>query len=388
MSLDSLYATLRKYEFPASAVEAIRHVHSQCQVFSKTGVPSPQEMNNLLEFIDEFVFCTSWGEGGGDRRQQGHPGTGKMAKKRGRKLSSVQQLQLLQVISDYAKEEKDFSLLCSVFMIMFMIQGRDPEYKLKTLSKLVSMSLGTSHLTLLNCTGLWLSQQTPTHDNSLAIANQLITDYISLVPNVEESLSYLPTKSPLLTANLLVSLGELYSRVGEAATADYSPPPISVVRLVTGWISNHPGLAPTNHPDHSSTILPMTGSSPVASLLKWTVMEPLVTVAGNRDSRNAVDLAAYSQLHYTILEILVEQGKGGEGAASVQPRYLTHLTESLLARLAAGRYPTAAVNLSLDRFGQILQALVGHKTVDRDLLALVGRLPPNRLVHIVVNNMK
>ena len=30
----------------------------------------------------------------------------------------------------------------------------------------------------------------------------------SLVPNVEESLSYLPTKSPLLTANLLVSLGE------------------------------------------------------------------------------------------------------------------------------------------------------------------------------------
>ena len=57
-------------------------------------------------------------------------------------------------------------------------------------------------------------------------------------------------------------------------------------------------------------------------------------------------------------------------------------------RLAAGRYPTAAVNLALDRFGQILQALVGHKTVDRDLLALVGRLPPNRLVHIVVNNMK
>ena len=62
--------------------------------------------------------------------------------------------------------------------LLSVSQGRDPEYKLKTLSKLVSMSLGTSHLTLLNCTGLWLSQQTPTHDNSLAIANQLITDYI------------------------------------------------------------------------------------------------------------------------------------------------------------------------------------------------------------------
>ena len=59
-----------------------------------------------------------------------------------------------------------------------------------------------------------------------------------------------------------------------------------------------------------------------------------------------------------------------------------------MIRLAARSYPTAAVNLALDRFGQILQALVGHKTVDRDLLVLVGRLPPNRLVHIVVSNMQ
>ena len=58
----------------------------------------------------------------------------------------------------------------------------------------------------------------------------------------------------------------------------------------------------------------------------------IVLIASTNATRDAEDRAAYSQLHYTILEILVEQGKGGEGAASVQPRYLTHLTESLLAR--------------------------------------------------------
>jgi len=380
-SLESLYVTLRKYEFPASAVEAIHHVHKKCQEFSQSGVPNTNELNNLLEFIDEFVFCTTW-EGG----MRGNVGQVKNNKKKGRKLNNVQQLQLLQVISDYSSNESDFSLLCSVFMIMFMIQGRDPEYKLNSLAKLVSMSLGTSNLVLLNCTGLWLTQQTPTHENALSVTRHLITDYITLVPNVENTLAYLPTKSPLLTANLIVSLGELYSRVGEPVTSSYSSPPISVVRLVTSWLANHPGLCPT--PQQDPSIIPMAGATPISSLLKWTVMEPLT-------SHDDDDSDVYSRLHYIILETLMapllEQGKEVPSSQPVQPKYVSHLTESLLARIGGGNYEEEKVNLALDRFGQILQAVVCNKSycvADRDLITLIHQLPHNRLLQIVVSNIE
>jgi len=384
-SLESLYTTLRKYEFPASAVEAIHHVHNKCQEFSQSGVPNTNELNNLLEFIDEFVFCTSW-EGG----MRGVQGQVKNNKKKGRKLNNVQQLQLLQVISDYSSNESDFSLLCSVFMIMFMIQGRDPEYKLNSLAKLVSMALGTSNLVLLNCTGLWLTQQTPTHENALNVTRHLITDYITLVPNVENTLAYLPTKSPLLTANLIVSLGELYSRVGEPVTSSYQPPPISVVRLVTSWLANHPGLCPT--PAQDPSIIPMAGATPISSLLKWTVMEPLTT-------HEDCDSDVYSKLHYIILETLMaplmEQGKEAPSVQQVQPKYVSHLTESLLARIAGASYQEEDVNLALDRFGQILQAVLANKAYGggeggnmRDLITLIHQLPPNRLLQIVVKNIQ
>ena len=37
-----------------------------------------------------------------------------------------------QVLSEYFNSDADFNLLCSVFMIIFMVQGRDIEYKVVT----------------------------------------------------------------------------------------------------------------------------------------------------------------------------------------------------------------------------------------------------------------
>ena len=45
------------------------------------------------------------------------------------------QCTLFQVLSEYFNSDADFNLLCSVFMIIFMAQGRDIEYKV--INKLV-----------------------------------------------------------------------------------------------------------------------------------------------------------------------------------------------------------------------------------------------------------
>ena len=53
----------------------------------------------------------------------------------------------------------------------------------------------------------------------LAVARALLTDCLTLLPDTHTSLGYLPTKSPLLAANLLVAFGELYSSTGPVTAA-------------------------------------------------------------------------------------------------------------------------------------------------------------------------
>ena len=155
MELETVTSSLRKLKFPASAEQGIKFIHTQCEKFSNSGMPSPKELTSLIEFIDEFLFCTVR--------------TAKSGEKLVRKLSSLQQLQLVQILADYFTGEDNFSLLCSVFMIIFMVQGKDVEYKVNCLAKLLSYGLSVNAASILNFGGVWLTQQTPTNTHSLQV---------------------------------------------------------------------------------------------------------------------------------------------------------------------------------------------------------------------------
>ena len=173
MELETVSSGLRKLKFPPSAEQGIKFIHSQCEKFSNSGMPrsalaqlncphsdvichfSPKELTSLIEFIDEFLFCTVR--------------TAKSGEKLVRKLSSLQQLQLVQILADYFTGEDNFSLLCSVFMIIFMVQGKDVEYKVNCLAKLLSYGLSVNAASILNFGGVWLTQQTPTNTHSLQV---------------------------------------------------------------------------------------------------------------------------------------------------------------------------------------------------------------------------
>ena len=120
----------------------------------------------MIEFIDEFIFCTIF--------------TAKSGEKLVRKLSSLQQLQLVQILADYFTGEDNFSLLCSVFMIIFMVQGKDVEYKVNCLAKLLSYGLSVNAASILNFGGVWLTQQTPTNTHSLQVSPSVISDLVTL----------------------------------------------------------------------------------------------------------------------------------------------------------------------------------------------------------------
>lgn len=164
-----------------------------------------------------------------------------------------------------------------------LFQGRDVDFKVQTLSRLLCVSLGTAQLAVLNCAGLWMAQQSPGSEHCLAVARALLSDCLALLPDTHLSLAYLPAKSPLLAANLLVAFGELYSAAGhlaaaitprapspEAVTAaaavgatagGFRPPPIQVVRLAASWLKDNPELCGGQGSTPHQGSLPITGAA-------------------------------------------------------------------------------------------------------------------------------
>lgn len=258
-------------------------------------------------------------------------------------------------------------------MIIFMVQGRDIENKVSIMARLLSLALGVNSVAILNFGGVWVTQQTPTSTHSLSVASHLVQDYIVTQPGLCSSLKHLPTQSPLFTANLIASIGELHSRVGTEAGA-FTPAPRQVVELVTVWLRGSPQLTESGGKGGPGSI-PVTGTSPVASLLAWPVLAPLV---GKEESQ-------YSLLHHTLVEtILADTEK-----SKVPSLYLTHLAKSLVSRLkeAGTGVGQEERDLALDRFGQILGAATRKGSgvkAEKELLTLAKQLPTNRLLNMVI----
>jgi len=346
----------KKQEWPGCADLAINYIHAQCQKFSQSGVPSPAQLTSLIEIIDEFIFSY-------------YAPPGKSGKRRAGRLSSIQQLQLVQVLADYFTGEHDFNLLCSVFMIVFMVQGREVEYKVSQLARLLSYSLSVHAVTILNFGGVWLTQQGPASPHSLAVARHLVQDWVSCSRHTH--LHSLPAQSPLFTTNLIAAIGEVYSGLG---SQDPAPaPPQQVVALVTAWLRAGHEAGGGEGRGPGVPRVPVPGTSPAASLLPWSVFSGL----------DSEDSTSSSALHHTLVDLLLC------GPSSPLPsKYLTHLTEGLLARLGSSQHPPAQVEAALDRFGQLVAAALagGNLKLDKDLVTLINKLPSNRLVSIVLKN--
>jgi len=278
-------------------------------------------------------------------------------------------LQLIQMLADYFTGDHDFNLLCSVFMIIFMVQGRDVEYKVSSLSRLLSYSLSVNSVSILNFGGVWLTQQSPTSSHALNVARHLVGD---MTATHHPHLDSLPSQAPLFTTNLIASIGELYSHVTtDPDYSTFSAPPSNLVSLVTTWLR----AGQENRSKPGSLSVPAPDTSPAASLLPWSVFSPLVSGENSDDT--------YSLLHLTLVDSILTSSK-----SQLPSKYLSHLTQGLLSRLSTGNYTETQVNSSLDRYGQLMSAaLAGGKTkLDKDLLQTMKKLPHNRLVQIVIIN--
>ena len=330
----------------------------------------------MIEIIDEFIF--SWSSPGPQQqnrdRDRDRGGSNSKKRRLTGKLTSIQQLHLTHILADYFTGGQDFNLLCSVFMIIFMVQGKDVEFKVSCLSRLISLavsmsSAGDKSVTILNFAGVWLTQQSPTSGHSLSLARHLVSDTLTMT--CDHHLDTLPAQSPLFTTNLIAAIGELYSINNSVNTES---PPVKLVSLVTGWLRSL--SSPSSSGSSSSLSVPTPETSPAAALLPWSV---LCFLEDNVDTEHRTVI---SQLQLTLVDIIISSP-----SSQLPVKYLSQLTESLLSRLEATKCSQDNVDKALDYYGQIVAAaLAGDKLkIDKDMLANMKKLPDNRLVKIVLD---
>lgn len=282
--------------------------------------------------------------------------------------------------------------------------------RMRILARLVSAAVATKNLAVLNCTGVWMQQLGCLSQHSLNLSRVLIEDYFVLhTPQSSSScstscLEQLPQLAPHFTACFLTAAAELYGGLG-GTRGTYVPPPLSLLDAVVNWVTSNPRLCLTPltlnlHPLLPKGSIVMTSVTPLAGLLRWCVESPLnpstekmPTRTDRKEASAAFDESSrYSQLHYSLLESMLERTSLQTQqlllqAEVVSPRHLVALVKGLSDSLAKNTVAAANVQLTLDRLAQAIQVAQSSGCLYgniHDLMQLLRTLPYNRLLDIVV----
>ncbi|GLV33957.1 uncharacterized protein CBL_11160 [Carabus blaptoides fortunei] len=378
---------LRKTEFPICAKEALIKIEQ----FLIGRSSSIKHMDLAMDLMAEFVFAEI------DRR----------GNRKTTALSSLQELQLLQVLCEYFESAGTEAVKNTVFLSLF--GGSSLALRIKILCKLVSMSVCVPAPAVLHAAGIWMQQLGNTSAHSLQLAKSLVNDYFVFTPSAVSRLRTLPDSAPQFTANFLTAVAEIY--LTDKRTT-FTPPPACLLETITQWVSDNYKLCTAAQNIQSSLpsgAIQMAAITPLAGLLKWCILAPVHYVTSQYDSssslvsktvkaqRNEDCQKHYAQLHLALLESLLETGPRTGPATAVCAQHLVTVIQPLqnqiaeLLRLGKSISTEPALQISLDRLAQAIQVALATHCIygnTQDLLNQLDQLPDNRLLKIVINTHK
>jgi len=429
-------SSLRKLEFPSCSQEALNRLYSSISAAALKASPtgsttaslSPKETDLVLEIISEFVFFT---------------------KSKSKRLSSVQELQLMQVITDFFQSKavdipmerltdnpkhqayfSQFAVLNNLFNFLFMEPPNSTSsksddkmtYRMRSLFKLTSITMGLKNSTILKCLGAWLHREGPNSERGRQLCEAVLNEFVLLVPDSIDALKSLPVIAPLFAAHLMTALGDIYTMdlplKAPATTKTYSStiisttsnrpniPPKSVVDMVTSWMGEGgeeldpdrgenrmlPAMTPVLETaacmgSMHSAVVPLIG------LAKWTCIYPLIAKVHGTESIQDHD--TYARLHVGILECITDahQKRKLLRAEIISSKKVVTLINDV--RVTLDNYGKSegcpATQECLDRLGQFLNCLFTgrciHGKLD-ELSATLKHLPQNNMISILANTMR
>uniref|UniRef100_A0A1Y1LBH3 Uncharacterized protein n=1 Tax=Photinus pyralis TaxID=7054 RepID=A0A1Y1LBH3_PHOPY len=367
--------SLRKLDYPLCAKEAIIKIG---QLICNR-IPSLKHMDLALDLMAELIFCEI------DRR----------GNKRQSPLTSLDELQLLEILYDYINGTSNETSRNAVFLSLF--SGTTAMMRSKILGKLISVAIGIPAPCVLFSASVWMQQLGNTSPNSKQLAKSLIKDYFILSPSSVPKLSVLPHIAPQFTANFLTAVSNLYFNDGNKNTILF--PPTNLLEMITLWVKDNTGLCIAAQQTQSSLppgAIAMEATTPIAGLLNWTILAPL----------HGQTSELYGKLHLGLLNSILEiqpvtPPRAISAAHLLQPlgniiRYLIDYQRKCKENdngidKQNRLIENAELQLSLDRYAQAIQVALSVNCVYGnmdDFFYQLTQLPPNRLLHIVTHTHK
>lgn len=347
--------------------------------------PLPIVDKGSVELLEEFVFQVPKERGAQPKR-----------------LNSLQELQLLEIMCSYFQEQSKDSVRQIIFSSLFSPQGnKADDSRMSLLGKLVSMAVAVCRIPVLECAASWL-QRTPVV-YCVRLARALVDDYCCLVPGSVQTLKQIFSASPRFCCQFITSVTALYD-----LSSDDLIPPLDLLEMIVSWIFEDPRLILItflNTPIAANLPIGFLELTPLIGLIRWCVKAPLaykrkkpclsnghISHKVAKDSGTGTDRDShllYSKLHLSVLQVLMtlqlhltEKNLYGR-LGLILFDHMVPLVEEI-NRLADELNPLNAsqeIELALDRLAQALQVAMtsGALLCTRDdLRTLCSRLPHNK----------
>lgn len=369
--------TLRKMDFPQSATEALNKI----ALLVCGRVPSIKSMDLANELIAEFIFC----EVDSKQRPRNQPTP---------YLTPIKELQLVDTLINFlhkmnGSEAAKNTMFLFVFPVSNMTAG---SIRMAVLTKMVCVGAALPSPVILRAASVAMQQIGTNSGLSSAVCENIVRDYCEL--SVEGSasqkvLAQLPELVPSFTANLLTAICDMYLQTPNqrliVSLEHLKQPPKSLLSTITDWVSSDPRLCIAAHlstPALPPGAIAMEATTPIAGLLRWCVLAPLLPL--DNDSSTI-----YGRLHLALLYSMLEADNG----RAVSAQDLAAPIPILAAKADdCKNRDDPNLHIAMDRLAQAVQVALSSRCVYGNADDLINQLSGircgNRLVGIVVGEYK
>lgn len=356
---------LRKLEFPLCAIEALPKIENIVDNMSRS------KQNFAMTLISEFIFLEKFKDTDFRKNANAVPFLTSQ-------MTSIQEFQLILVLIEFFSRPGPDATRNAVFLSLF--GGNLTPNRSSVLCKLISTSVSGSVSAVLCAAGTWMQQLGCTSAPSLEIAQNLVKDFVTFAKKTSEQLKQLPLVAPRFAANIMTAVADLYMNDQRGA---FISPPDMLLDVFTEWVTDNPSLCLASQQPLAlpSGAIAMPVITPIAGLIKWTVLAPIVN-----------NKPTYSDLHLALLQTLLQIVPTAPPTA-LNAQHLLLIVSPLKSYadklLSENLKPEDDANLqkSLERFSQSIQVALTAKCVYGNitqLLCNLETLPQNSLMDIVI----
>uniref|UniRef100_A0A3P8WQP3 Integrator complex subunit 15 n=2 Tax=Cynoglossus semilaevis TaxID=244447 RepID=A0A3P8WQP3_CYNSE len=176
----------------SAAKELLYHLDIYICNMVQSGRQPPQVDSKTLELVEEFILHAP--------KDRNTPG---------KRMSALQELQLLEIMCSCFQEQSRDSVRLLMFSALFSLQGNQAdENRMMLLGKLVSMAVAVGRIPILECAATWLQR---THRVfCVRLAQVLVDDYCSMVPGSIPTLQNINVASPRFCCQFITAVTTLY----------------------------------------------------------------------------------------------------------------------------------------------------------------------------------